>query len=110
MLLAGAIPTKGAFSRLDPGGVFRDKAKEMGPVNWRVGEPEELANLATYVVSDYASWLNGEIIRIDGAMLNTLASEFNQLSKVNMCQEQSCCFKHKCIVYSKRTLILNEAE
>ena len=28
--------------------------------------PEELSNLATYIVSDYSSWLNGEIIFFDG--------------------------------------------
>jgi hypothetical protein len=27
----------------------------------RVGEPEELANLAAFVVSDYGSWLNGAV-------------------------------------------------
>lgn len=32
----------------------------------RLGMPEELANLATYMVSPYASWLNGEIINFDG--------------------------------------------
>lgn len=78
----GAIPTKGAFSRLNPGNVFEEKSQKCGPPNWRTGEPEELANLATYVVSDYASWLNGEVIRIDGALLNFLAAEFNQLIKV----------------------------
>ncbi|RCN41150.1 hypothetical protein ANCCAN_12885 [Ancylostoma caninum] len=32
----------------------------------RLGKPEELANLATYMCSDYASWLNGAIIDFDG--------------------------------------------
>jgi hypothetical protein len=32
----------------------------------RLGTPEELANLATYMVSPYASWLSGEIITFDG--------------------------------------------
>ncbi|XP_022653530.1 2,4-dienoyl-CoA reductase, mitochondrial-like isoform X2 [Varroa jacobsoni] len=82
VLAPGAIPTKGAFSRLNPGNVFEEKSQKFGPPNWRTGEPEELANLATYVVSDYASWLNGEVIRIDGALLNFLAAEFNQLIKV----------------------------
>jgi NAD(P)-dependent dehydrogenase (short-subunit alcohol dehydrogenase family) len=27
----------------------------------RLGEPEELANLAAFVVSDYGSWLNGAV-------------------------------------------------
>lgn len=81
--MAGAIYTKGAFSRLDPTGGFSETGKQLGPPNWRMGEPEELANLATYVVSDFASWMNGEVIRLDGAMMNHLSSEFNQLAKVS---------------------------
>ncbi|XP_003747640.1 2,4-dienoyl-CoA reductase, mitochondrial [Galendromus occidentalis] len=79
----GAIPTKGAFSRLDPAGLFKEQIDLLGPPNWRTGEPEELANLATYVVSDFASWLNGEVIRLDGGMMSYIAAEFNQLSKVD---------------------------
>ncbi|OQR68159.1 putative 2 [Tropilaelaps mercedesae] len=95
VIAPGAIPTKGAFSRLDPSGTFRDQLKEKGPPNWRTGEPEELANLATYVVSDYASWLNGEVIRIDGAMLNYLAAEFNQLSKASIYRFKSGVLRRK---------------
>jgi len=32
----------------------------------RLGEAEELANLASYLVSDYASWMSGEIVHFDG--------------------------------------------
>ncbi|CAJ0584120.1 unnamed protein product, partial [Mesorhabditis spiculigera] len=32
----------------------------------RCGTPEELANLASFVCSDYSSWLNGAIIDFDG--------------------------------------------
>ena len=28
----------------------------------RLGEVEELANLASYIVSDYANWMTGEVI------------------------------------------------
>lgn len=27
----------------------------------RLGTPEELANLASYMLSDYASWMNGSV-------------------------------------------------
>ena len=30
----------------------------------RLGEINELANLATYIVSDYANWLTGEVCLI----------------------------------------------
>ncbi len=61
----GPIYTKGAFSRLDPTGTFSKDASKRIPVG-RLGEVEELANLACYMVSDYSSWLNGSIIDFDG--------------------------------------------
>ena len=45
------------------------------------GEKEELSNLITYLCSDYASWINGEIIRIDGGELNENSGMFNRLVK-----------------------------
>jgi len=63
----GPIPTEGAFGRLNPNSMD-DASAAAGltvPVG-RVGEPEELANLAAFVVSDYGSWLNGSIIDFDG--------------------------------------------
>jgi len=56
----GPIETEGAFSRLDPTGQFTGHAKEVIPVG-RMGEIEELANLATFLCSDYASWINAEV-------------------------------------------------
>jgi 2,4-dienoyl-CoA reductase [(3E)-enoyl-CoA-producing], mitochondrial len=41
----GPIPTKGAFSRLDPTGRFKALLLARTPAQ-RLGEPEELANLA----------------------------------------------------------------
>lgn len=61
----GPIETEGAFSRLDPTGKFVDEAHKRIPAG-RLGEVEELANLATYLVSDYASWISGETLAIDG--------------------------------------------
>ena len=48
----------------------------------RLGEVEELANLATYVVSDYASWLTAESIVYDGGQLSNMSGMFNELSQV----------------------------
>jgi len=77
----GPIYTEGAFSRLDPTGEFMNHAIKNLPTG-RLGEPEEIANLATFMVSDYASWLNGETITFDGGEFNALAGEFNALRKV----------------------------
>lgn len=56
----GPIETEGAFSRLDPMGVFAKSVHERIPAG-RMGEVEELANLASYLVSDYSSWISGEV-------------------------------------------------
>lgn len=48
----------------------------------RLGEIEEIANLASYVVSPYASWLTGDTITFDGGEFNALAGEFNALRAV----------------------------
>lgn len=77
----GPIETKGAFSRLDPSGMFKDVMTKRIPAQ-RLGEPEELANLAAYLCSDYAAWLSGQIITLDGGESVALAGEFNALSVV----------------------------
>lgn len=59
---------KGAFSRLDPTGTFAEHAKNKIPIG-RLGEMEELSNLATYLLSDYANWITGQIIDMDGGEL-----------------------------------------
>lgn len=74
----GPIETKGAFSRLDPAGQFKDKLIDILPVG-RLGDPSEIANLACYMVSDYASWMSGSVIRFDGGEYVMRAGEFNDL-------------------------------
>jgi 2,4-dienoyl-CoA reductase len=56
----GPIETEGAFSRLDPTGSMMASAIDTIPTG-RLGEVEELANLATFLCSDYASWINSEV-------------------------------------------------
>lgn len=77
----GPIYTEGAFSRLDPTGEFMNHAIKNMPAG-RLGEVAEIANLASYLVSDYASWLTGDTITLDGGEFNALAGEFNMLRKV----------------------------
>ncbi|MEP0369247.1 MAG: SDR family oxidoreductase [Cyclobacteriaceae bacterium] len=78
----GPFPTKGAWDRLLPGGLKEkfDPANKV-PVG-RVGEHQELANLAAYLVSDYSAYVNGEVITIDGGEWLKGAGEFNQLDQV----------------------------
>lgn len=78
----GPFPTKGAWDRLLPGGLKEkfDPANKV-PVG-RVGDHQELANLAAYMVSDYSAYVNGEVITIDGGEWLKGAGEFNQLDQV----------------------------
>ena len=77
--------TAGAFSRLDPTGRFKKLLTERLPAK-RLGEPVELANLATYLLSPYASWVNGQLFTFDGGESAALAGEFNALDIVTQPQ------------------------
>ncbi|PKO99266.1 MAG: short-chain dehydrogenase [Bacteroidetes bacterium HGW-Bacteroidetes-2] len=78
----GPFPTKGAWDRLLPGDLKEkfDLAKKV-PLN-RVGDHQELANLAAYLVSDFAQYLNGEVVTIDGGEWLKGAGQFNLLEQV----------------------------
>ncbi len=60
----GPFPTEGAWSRLMLPGM-EEEGKRRNPTG-RFGEPAELANLAAYLVSDAASYINGDCITMDG--------------------------------------------
>jgi NAD(P)-dependent dehydrogenase (short-subunit alcohol dehydrogenase family) len=60
----GPFPTAGASQRLTPGG--DDTAVEREIPLRRHGEHIELANLASFLLSDMAGYINGECIAIDG--------------------------------------------
>ena len=78
----GPFPTEGAWSRLLPG----DLAKKFDPADRiplkRVGEHQELANLAAYLMSDYSAYVNGEVITIDGGEWLRNGGEFSHLETV----------------------------
>jgi NAD(P)-dependent dehydrogenase (short-subunit alcohol dehydrogenase family) len=78
----GPFPTEGAWSRLLPGDLMKkfDPAKKV-PVG-RVGEHQELANIAAYLVSDFSAYVNGEVITIDGGEWLKGAGEFNNLDQI----------------------------
>ena len=78
----GPFPTKGAWDRLLPGNLQEefDMRKKI-PLR-RVGEHQELANLAAYLMSDFSSFVNGEVVTIDGGEWLQGAGEFNMLEKI----------------------------
>ncbi|WP_289021613.1 SDR family oxidoreductase [uncultured Salegentibacter sp.] len=78
----GPFPTKGAWDRLLPGDL-KDKfdLSKKVPLK-RVGEHQELANLAAYLVSDFSAYVNGEVITIDGGEWLKGAGQFNLLEAI----------------------------
>ena len=62
----GPFPTDGSNRQLNPGD--RGASAARAPMNptGRVGRPPELADLASYLVSDHAGYINGEMVTIDG--------------------------------------------
>jgi NAD(P)-dependent dehydrogenase (short-subunit alcohol dehydrogenase family) len=78
----GPFPTKGAWDRLLPGDLAEkfDMAKKV-PLK-RVGDHQELANLAAYLVSDFSAYLNGEVVVIDGGEWLKGAGQFNILEAI----------------------------
>ncbi len=78
----GPFPTKGAWDRLLPGDLAEkfDMAKKV-PVK-RVGDHQELANLAAYLVSDFSAYVNGEVVVIDGGEWLKGAGQFNILEAI----------------------------
>src|ERR1700728_2476269 len=72
----GPFPTEGAFSRLVPSKELEERARNEHPMK-RFGRPEELANLAAYLVSEQAGYVNGECVVIDGGEWLRGAGEFN---------------------------------
>ena len=75
----GPFPTEGAWSRLIPSKQFEEHSLEKHPMR-RFGRHEELANLAAFLLSDLAEYINGECVVIDGAQWLRGAGEFNDLA------------------------------
>lgn len=78
----GPFPTAGAWDRLLPGDL-KDKfdITKKVPLK-RVGDHQELANLAAYLVSDFSGYINGEVVTIDGGEWLQGAGEFNMLEQI----------------------------
>lgn len=78
----GPFPTKGAWDRLLPGDMAKKfDFKNRVPLK-RVGEQQELANLAAFLVSDFSGYINGEVITIDGGEWLQGAGQFNALEMI----------------------------
>jgi NAD(P)-dependent dehydrogenase (short-subunit alcohol dehydrogenase family) len=77
----GPFPTDGAWKALVPEGM-NELGKGRIPLG-RYGEHEELANLAAFLVSDYAGYITGDVITIDGGAWLAEGGTFNQLAMMD---------------------------
>lgn len=79
----GPFPTKGAWDRLLPGEMAKKfDFKNRVPLK-RVGDHQELANLAAFLMSDFSGYINGEVITIDGGEWLQGAGQFNGLEAIS---------------------------
>ena len=78
----GPFPTEGAWTRLFPEPLQQiiDPMKRL-PMK-RVGNHIELANLASYLVSDFSAYINGEVVVIDGDEWLYNAGQFTHFDKI----------------------------
>ena len=77
----GPFPTEGAWSRLMPTPEIQQLFEKQIPLG-RVGQHLELANLASYLISDAAAFITGDLIAIDGGETAWNGGEFNILDEV----------------------------
>lgn len=75
----GPFPTEGAFSRLMPPQMM-EEARKAVPLQ-RFGKPEELGQLATYMMSDMASYMTGECVTLDGGEWLQNGQEFGRFTR-----------------------------
>jgi NAD(P)-dependent dehydrogenase (short-subunit alcohol dehydrogenase family) len=78
----GPFPTKGAWDRLFPEPLQELFDMEKRVPLGRVGEHQELANLAAYLMSDFSAYITGQEITIDGGEWLKGAGQFNHLDAV----------------------------
>ncbi|MBK8506397.1 MAG: SDR family oxidoreductase [Saprospiraceae bacterium] len=79
----GPFPTKGAWDRLFPESMrsLFDPSERI-PLQ-RVGDKQELANLAAYLLSDYSAYINGEVVTIDGGEWLENGGQFNDFRHIS---------------------------
>src|SRR6516225_10009929 len=76
----GAIRTEGAFSRLLPTAGMEKALIEHNPLH-RLGTLDEISNLAAFLVSEQAGYINGEMVYMDGGELLAGSSVFSLLGR-----------------------------
>ena len=78
----GPFPTPGAWERLVPRPDLARRFETQNPLG-RVGKHGELADLASFLLSDGAAYINGEVVTIDGGEWLQGAGQFNFLRELS---------------------------
>jgi NAD(P)-dependent dehydrogenase (short-subunit alcohol dehydrogenase family) len=76
----GPFPTEGAWARLLPTPELEAESLSRIPLG-RFGRHDELANLAAFLISDAATYINGECVTIDGGGWLAAGGLFNGLAR-----------------------------
>jgi len=76
----GAIRTEGAFSRLLPVPEMEKALLDHNPLH-RLGTLEEISNLASFLISDQAGYINGDMVYMDGGEMLAGASTFSLIGR-----------------------------
>lgn len=90
----GPFPTKGAVERLMPDPRLAEIMRRQNPLQ-RFGDPDELANLAVFMLADGCGYLNGEVITLDGGEWLQGAGQFNFLRAVSREDWEKLAAAHK---------------
>jgi 2,4-dienoyl-CoA reductase len=77
----GPISNSGGASKLDPFGIFKNYNNYVNPSK-RMCDPREIAELAIFLTSKKADYINGEIIKIDGGEYIKNQGEFSFLTNI----------------------------
>lgn len=80
-LAPGSFPTKGAFERLVPRPELA-RRHETNNALGRPGDPQELATLAAFLVSDASAYVQGECVTLDGGRWPHMAGTFGFLHEL----------------------------
>ncbi len=87
----GPFQTKGAWARLVPDSMVEKTMVKQNPMK-RLGQKEELANLAIFMMSNLATYITGESVVIDGGE-SLKAGQFNFVTDVMSRKKLKMAFK-----------------